>query len=590
MLELLEHGQLTPGQAEMVRTARESGRMLLGLIDDILDLSKIEAGRLQLEAEAVDLLALAEGLVDSLLPLAAQRGVDLAVFVDPALPERVMADPLRLRQVLFNLLGNAIKFSGGRAERRGDVRLRVVPAGGPTPPTRLAIEVSDNGIGISAEALARLFQPFTQAEASTTRRYGGTGLGLTICRRLADLMGGELAVRSTEGEGSCFTLSLPLAASPQPPARPAPALAGLACTVLEAGGIDGAAVAAYLAAGGARVERRAASAGSGAQVLVEAGGPAPAVLHFGDGQRRTPWVEAPGRVHLDRAALRRATLWRAVALAAGRLPAEADAAPPVAPAAAPSAPAAGPDPAAGAAILVAEDDDVNRRVIARQLELIGRSAEMTVDGEAALQAWQQRRHALVLTDLQMPKRDGLSLARAIRAIEAREPPPRPTAIVALTANALRDEVRRAQEAGIDECLTKPVQVALLRASIDKALAQGPSGPAVFDAAVLPRLLGDDGAVREFFAYFLASLPALRDALRAACERDDGAEAGALAHRMKPSARSVGALALAARCEAIEAAAHAGTGVRAHAADFAAAADAAAAAISAHLARSAPGGP
>ncbi|MBN8510809.1 MAG: PAS domain S-box protein, partial [Burkholderiales bacterium] len=194
MLEVLEHGELTPAQVEMVRTARESGRMLLGLIDDILDLSKIEAGRLQIEAEPVELLALAEGLVDSLQPLAAQRGVDLAVFVDPALPARALIDPLRLRQILFNLLGNALKFAGGRAGQRGDVRLRIVPAAG--APARLAVEVADNGIGMSEEALARLFQPFAQAEASTTRRFGGTGLGLTICRRLADLMGGELAVRS----------------------------------------------------------------------------------------------------------------------------------------------------------------------------------------------------------------------------------------------------------------------------------------------------------------------------------------------------------------------------------------------------------
>ena len=590
MLELLEHGELTPAQAEMVRTARGSGRMLLGLIDDILDLSKIEAGRLQIEEEAVDLLALAEGLVDSLLPLAAQRGVDLAVFVDPALPERVQADPLRLRQVLFNLLGNAIKFSGGRAERRGDVRLRIVAAAGSPRPARLALEVSDNGIGMSDEALARLFQPFTQAESSTTRRYGGTGLGLTICRRLADLMGGDLAVSSAVGEGSRFTLGLPLVASPQQPERPVAGLTGLACTLLEADAGDAGAIAAYLQAGGARVERRAAPAGSGTQVLIEAGGAAPAVLRLGDGQRREPWVEPHGTVHLDRAALRRASLWRAVAIAAGREQAGADTALPAAAPLAPPAPPAlasapGPAPAGlpAAAILVVEDDEVNRRVISRQLELIGRRADMAEDGEAALQAWRERRHALVLTDLQMPRLDGFALARAIRAEEAREPPPRPTAIFALTASALRAELRRAQEAGIDECLTKPVQIAQLRAAIERALAAVLSGPAVFDAAALPRLLGDDGAVHEFLAYFTASLPALRDALLAACQRDDTAEAGALAHRLKSSARSVGALALAARCEAIEAAARAGSGVSALAGSFAAAADATIAAMTPRLA-------
>ncbi len=225
-LDVLARGRLSETQADLVRTAQESGRTLLGIIDDILDFSKIEAGRMQIERAPFSVADLVEGLCDGLVALAQRRDVDLSVYVAPQIPERVVADALRLRQVLFNLIGNAIKFSAGRADRRGRVAVRVTVA--QPAPLRLAFAVIDNGIGMTPEVVARLFVPFSQAEASTTRRFGGTGLGLTICKRLTELMQGEISVASRPSEGSVFTLALPVEVAADQPLRAVAVAAGRA--------------------------------------------------------------------------------------------------------------------------------------------------------------------------------------------------------------------------------------------------------------------------------------------------------------------------------------------------------------------------
>ncbi len=500
MIEVLERSGLTEPQAEMVRTARESGRTLLGIIDDILDISKIEAGRMHIELAPMSVADVAEAVCDSLVPAAARQDVSLSVFVDPTIPERVLSDPLRLRQVLFNLLGNAIKFGGGKAERRGRVSLRVTVA--QAAPLRLAFAVTDNGIGMSEEAVARLFTPFTQAEASTTRRFGGTGLGLTICKRLADLMGGEIAVSSRRGEGSTFTLTLPLDTPAEQPARVLPDLSGIDCLLTQSPELDVDGVAAYLQAAGARVHRVADMA-AGEQIAEGIGGPKVAIRYIGKldpsqtegfhagnnmrhlfitrGRRRRARIESPQIVTLDGAALRRQALLRAVAVATGRASPEVvpniDGA--LGPAAARVAvPSVAVARERGELILVAEDDAINRMVITRQLELLGRAAEVAGDGAEALRMWRDGRYALLLTDLHMPELDGYALAAAIRQEEAamagsahRMP------IVALTANALRGEDERAKAAGMEDYVTKPLQLEQLRKALDRWLPAIDRSPA-----------------------------------------------------------------------------------------------------------------
>ncbi|MCK7578507.1 MAG: ATP-binding protein [Chromatiales bacterium] len=214
MIELLARTPLMPEQRQKLDTVRESGSSLLHLIDDILDFSKIEAGHLELEQAPVALRPLVADLCASLESLAGARAVDLSQTVDPSLPAWVSSDAVRLRQLLYNLVGNGIKFAQGRDGRRGWVRVRLEPSA--DPDYSLTLSVADNGIGMSDEVRSRLFRPFAQAETSTTRRFGGTGLGLTICKRLVDLMGGAIEVESTPDVGSTFRVHLPLAPAQAP--------------------------------------------------------------------------------------------------------------------------------------------------------------------------------------------------------------------------------------------------------------------------------------------------------------------------------------------------------------------------------------
>lgn len=595
MLEVLADDDSPEHKADAVRTMRESAFSLLGIIDDILDFSKIEAGHLTLERRPLALADVVEGVCDALAPLAAGKGVDLSLFVDPRLPQLLWSDPTRLRQLLNNLVGNAIKFSTAGAHGRGSVAVRVDLV--PGEPQRLTLSVTDNGIGMSEETLGRLFTPFTQAEASTRRRFGGTGLGLAICKRVVEVMGGEIAVTSTPGAGSCFTVGLPFEAAPSAATDDAPALQGLECIVLATGdGADDSDVCSYLQHAGARVQQvrdagaaQHAAEGLAAPVVVieragrnQLGGGRGTQLHqtaqlrhllLSYGRRRQGRVDGDGTLVVDCLPLRRHSLLQAVALAAGRppLPAPAGRPPLQAPAGGPpghvsASPPSTPRPASAAAatcvrraerlILVAEDDRINQKVILRQLELLGHAADIAVHGGDALRLWREGRYALLLSDLHMPEMDGYALTAAIRDEERRLGRER-VPIVALTANALAGEEKAALAAGMDEYLTKPVLLHELRDMLDRWLPGAAPLPAL-DLAVLRQLVGDDDAVlRDFLASYRSCASDEAGALRCALAAGDLRGMSAAAHRFKSSSRSVGALALGERCAELELAGQAG---------------------------------
>jgi PAS domain S-box-containing protein len=581
MVDVLAQSSLTAHQADLVNTIRDSANALLGIIDDILDFSKIEAGRLEFEREPVCVTDLVEGLCNSLVPVASRKGVELTLFVAPEIPERVLSDDVRLRQVFYNLLGNAIKFSGGQPGKRGRVLVRVEVA--QTAPLRLALRIADNGIGMAPDTLDQLFTPFTQAEVSTTRRFGGTGLGLTICKRLVDLMQGEIRVESTPGAGSAFTVVLPFELAAEQPVRSQPDLSGLECIVLEspdfhAGDLriylQHAGADVYLASDTADVARIAAPLAEPVVVVREANNamaPSPLSampklrqLLITRGRRRRARVEPSSVVTLDGDALRRLTLLHAVAVAAGRASPEVFQEKPekfmvgeVDP------PTIAEARSQGRLILVVEDDEINQKVILRQLALLGYAAEIASNGVEALRLWREGRYALLLTDLHMPEMDGYTLADTIRHEEAgRSRIP----ILALTANALRGEASRAHAAGLDEYMTKPVQLAALRVMLGKWMPQG-SGSAtptalpkkkhaqdksIMDIAVLEALVGDDPAiVNEFLTDYLASSRDNMEEMRAVLAAGDSRQVGTLAHKLKSSSRAVGALALGDLCAELE---------------------------------------
>ena len=622
MVDVLFHNdQLSEPQADAVGTIRASAFSLLGLLDDILDFSKIEAGRLELERSPVALGELVESTCDALLVTAADKGVDLRLFIDPRLPPQVWGDPIRLRQVLYNLANNAIKFSAGRPGHRGDVSIRIERASdssleGSTPlgSERLIVSVVDNGICIAPDAMRQLFDPFIQAEASITRRFGGTGLGLSICKRLVTLMNGQIDVQSTPGVGSAFKVTLPIERVVPDTALPLPDLRGVNCIVVgsNANARD---LQVYLEHAGARVHLAADSEAAVRQarhmahpVVLQntwqdspsvrtlraawSGVPDARLLVIAREHRWGPALTVPELMTLDANGLRRAVLLGAVATLAGR-----------------KVPIARPDeggealPDAGLApvtvaqarvqgrlILVAEDDEVNQIVLLRQIERLGYAAEIANDGVEALRLWSSAHpgdYGLLLTDLDMPEMDGYSLARAVRQVEQQRgvAPQDRLPILALTANTLTGEAQRVQAAGMDQYLTKPLNLRHLYSALSTWLPRDDDhtlpgelrercGAALATAAPEPATLtrqvainaddagdaGDDDATtrRALLSQHRETARSLALELRAARDLNDDRQIAAIAHRLKASSRSVGAVTLGDLCAELENACLAGT--------------------------------
>ena len=596
MIDVLEQSSLRSSQAEIVKTIRESAHALLTIVDDVLDFSKIEAGQFQIESEPIGVAGVVEMVCDTLDPLAGRRGVELTLFTDPAIPARVLGDAARLRQVLLNLAGNAIKFSSGEGRAgRVSVRAGVVESG--MQQVVLEFSVADNGIGMDEDTQSRLFSPFTQADAGTTRRYGGTGLGLSISHRLVDMMGGTIGVCSEPGRGSTFTVRLPLTALAAE-LRFDDAqfdLAGLNCLVL--GGPQGPAddLAVYLTHSGAAVHRVAHQAAAlqwfgscapGLWVGVVVGADRAQDEPLADlrrvcaaqpnldarfvviehGRRRRPRVRAHDHVSLDHDAMHRSDFVKAVALAAGRSAEEALEEPSFTADTAPAPLSVQEARAQGQMILVAEDNEINQKVLVEQLALLGLTARIAGNGSEALAFWQRGDYAMLFTDLHMPQMDGYELVAAIREAEAGQ---RRMPIVALTANALKGEARRCRDLGMDDYMTKPLQLADLMATLRKWLpatrnVATPSVPPseaaarALDVSVLEALVGNEPAViGEVLRDFRISAGKATALMRVACRARQAGDVEAIAHKLKSSARAVGALALGELCARMEEAGHAG---------------------------------
>jgi PAS domain S-box-containing protein len=477
MADLLSDTPLTPEQATYVKATKTSGDALLSLIEEILDFSKIEAGKLELELQPFALAALVEDVVELLGPRAQAKGLEIASDVDERLPARVIGDATRLRQVLLNLAGNAIKFT-----ETGGVGIVVEPA---IERGAIVIEVRDTGIGIAPEQQARIFREFEQADDGATRKFGGTGLGLAISRRIVERMSGAIAVDSEPGRGSTFRVMLPLPPETgvETAISPPPDLAGLAVLIVAPASIEA-----------ALLERRLMRWGADAMhlaphlvpmfaerhwdaVLVDQSVAAEAPLAADFAARRIVLV-TPGERHRLAAFKEQGFTGylvkpvRAVSLRAQLLASPGDAP-------APAEIAEAPAPASthrSLAVLVAEDNDINALLTRSLLTRLGHRAAVEASGTAALEAWRAARDSgapydLVLMDLHMPGLDGLEAARRIRALEADRDGPR-TQIIALTANAFAEDRDACLAAGMDGFLVKPLD----RERLAEALA-GLSEPA-----------------------------------------------------------------------------------------------------------------
>ncbi|CAO3438426.1 ATP-binding protein [Azospirillum doebereinerae] len=512
MAEMMDQTELTGDQRGMLDIVRASSDSLLTIINDILDFSKIEAGRLELEAIELSLVDVVEGTAEILAGRAEEKGLELVVDIDPAVPSRLVGDPVRLRQVLLNLVGNAIKFT-----ERGSIVVTVAaspaPDPGPGPDiSLLRFAVRDGGIGLTPAQRDTLFRPFQQADSSTSRQYGGTGLGLAICRHLCTLMGGSIGVESVHGEGSTFWFEVPLTVASWAP--PAPSIDIRDARLVAVGFDDGPerdALAAMLAAAGVE-DVRWLGHDQGHGHDHDLGRPSGPVDADGGGRVVILWravtgdgTPSAGRFVADGAAagtggsdpavvlvasrtlastlaeehraglfgtltlpLRRARLWYVIAAALGRASLERR------DRATDSATSGWQPPSleeareAGALVLVAEDNATNQAVIRRMLSQGGYAFEIASNGVEALKLHATGHYGLLLTDFHMPEMDGFALTSAIRDGEAegvRLP------IVALTADALPGTEQRCLDAGMDAYLTKPVDSRRLFDLLERFLPQ-----------------------------------------------------------------------------------------------------------------------
>jgi signal transduction histidine kinase/DNA-binding response OmpR family regulator len=481
MTSLLLGTALTPEQREYADTVRRSGEALLGIIDDILDFSKIEADRLVLEAVDFDVWTTVEEALEILAGRAKAKGLEFGCTIRPEVPARVNGDAGRLRQILLNLVGNALKFT-----HEGGVAVRVSrtddPAGGDRPVAR--VEIVDNGIGIAPQARERLFEPFAQADSSTTRRYGGTGLGLAICKRLVEAMGGRIGVDSEPGQGSTFwfTVPLTLVAAPAPPVA---GLAGRRFLLVDDRPVERATLAEQLRAWGATVETAASVTPAAVReatrrarvdaVILDVQNAGPDGLELArsvtadlaaDGVPLVlvgPWgqigLEAAAR-EVGVAACLTAPV-RPSRLRAGLTQVLEGVRTAPAPARDASTPTTAPGTAGALRVLVAEDNRINQMVVVRMLEKAGHRVDVAGNGRLALGLLERGPYDLVLMDCQMPEMDGFEAARAIRAAEAGTG--RHLVIVALTANAMEGDRERCLAAGMDDYLAKPITQAALAA-------------------------------------------------------------------------------------------------------------------------------
>ena len=592
MLELLLEENLTPKQRQYALTAFRSGESLLHIVNGVLDLSKIEAGKLFIATEQFDLHAVVEETVQLFSGAASAKKIKLAHLISPAAPRNAIGDEGRIRQVLTNILGNAVKFTSA-----GEVALYVNAVELGHDRTRLEFRVRDTGIGIPLEKQRDIFDIFAQADGSTTRRYGGSGLGLSIARQLCELMGGSIGVESEVGVGSIFRFSVIVGKVADDPGAdvPAdwPALKDKAVLVVDDNETNLEIIDSQLTRIGVRT--RCMTDPAVALALLREYAENRTAFDFILIDKNLPSIdgrELARRIRADKVLsgtrivmlsstdegadagsgierwltkpVHKRELYECLSLLASS------------PAPLPPPASAAADPhRRGARVLLVEDNEVNLELSRILLQLEGCEVTSATDGRQGVAAFQSNTFDMVFMDCQMPEMDGFEATAAIRAMEAESS--RHTPIIAVTASAIEGDRERCLRAGMDDYLAKPVsrhaiQLMLTRWRTDNARSSAapatetepyPAGnEALLSEAVLTGLReleneADGGLVQRLMSGFLHSSPDLLNDLQRGRATRDPDTIRAAAHTLKSASRVIGALALSARCATLEALAHEG---------------------------------
>lgn len=581
MVDILQRTELSAEQHHMLDTIQNSSVALLSILNDILDFSKIEAGKLEVETIPTHLRDVVEDVTKLMLNIAIKKNVEISLFVDPTLPDWIFSDPTRLRQILFNLLGNALKFT---SEEQGKVMLHVHPISNAENKPCVQFRIIDNGIGMNEKVLASLFQAFTQADASTARKFGGTGLGLSITQRLVNLMHGKISARSTLGAGSIFFVELPLQKAEAPTGKHAyayPDIAGIKVLVVTNNLAVSTLIQAYLNATNTEVSffdnldlacQHIQQTGNDTVILFDTINATAPASESRNWPKNVSILKLVRQLSIDNTVcneVRGAPLFiydliHAIAVTSGRLTAsEDDQKQNASITVTRKAPSIEQALANKQLILLAEDNETNREVLLEQLRLIGYAAEAAEDGAIALKKWRTGRYAMLLTDCHMPNMDGFELTAAIR---TEEPEGFRLPIVAITGNAMQGEAERCRERGMDDYLTKPLRINELSQMMSKWLPRSDeieiAGKqsdentsdtlAIWSPSTLGELVGDNPAMHtRLLAKFLLKAKDQIAAIELARSEGNVAIVADVAHTLKSAARTVGALALGELCQVIE---------------------------------------
>jgi signal transduction histidine kinase/DNA-binding response OmpR family regulator len=590
MIDLLLDTPLQARQHRFAETVRSSAETLLGLLNDILDLSRIEAGKLTLETIEFDPRQVVEDVGELFAGPAQRKRLELACRVDDLPQPTLTGDPGRLRQILTNLVGNAVKFT-----ERGEIVVRARPIETAGDSVRLRFEIRDTGIGITPEQRERIFETFTQADSSTTRRYGGSGLGLAIARQLCRLMDGDMGVDSTPGNGSTFWFTVRLGRPAQSRARPAPIaqeLRGTRVLIVDDNATNREILQNYAHAWGMRegvaadgeaalaaLRDAAASGDPYALVILDMMMPGMDGIELARRIRGEPALDGSRLLMLTSMGMRgdgaearnagigaylnkpvrQSELYNALSLVLnGEDPDNRLVTRHTLPDAA---------PANGRQVLLVEDNDINRELMIHLLTHMGYDVALANDGQQALECCTRRRPDLILMDCQMPVMDGFQATAEIRRLEQSRPGVPPVPIVALTANAMEGDRERCLAAGMNDYLGKPVRRAELAAALERWL--GNTAAAVAHEAAPPPPDGDTldrkalNAIRglqrpgepdllaRIVSLYAHNTPPLLDQIEQACARGDAGGVQQAAHALKSSSANVGAARVAALCRELE---------------------------------------
>ena len=586
MTDLLLETDLDSVQRDYAQTVRNSGEALLAIISDILDFSKVEAGKLEVEEVEFTVQAIVDNVVDLLAGGAQAKDVELVAVVESSVPEFVVGDAGRIRQILTNLIGNAIKFT-----QAGEVVVRVSQSRHIDTEPLLRFEVTDTGDGIAPGKLAEVFQPFVQGDSSTSRKYGGTGLGLAISSQLVSLMGGECGVSSDLGAGSLFWFTVQVrtvASATAPLSSPDPTLIGVHALIVDDNDTHSKVLSDYLTGWG-MITRTAGSGRAALATLRTAaiqGQPFPLVL-ADLGMPGMDGLELAGAIAADPTLSARVVLMTGLAPEGRSAPLETGvfgALPkPIHPAGllscvmaairgeAPARQTArarpAPDEVPGdvGRLLLAEDNPVNTKVAVAMLATAGYVVDTVANGALAVEAAAARPYDAILMDCQMPELNGFEAAAAIR---AQEPAGARTPIIALTAGARREDRDRCLAAGMDSYLAKPVSKDALLALVARSVtnrpvtvsaAVGPAAPVdevVLDAAIFEELqdlaaTSDGDFLAQLIDQFVVHTEPRLAALRSALQLGDYGDVALIAHTIKGGCGQLGGRRLASSCSRLE---------------------------------------